>query len=86
MGMTGALKLRTIAGLAENLLAIELLAAAEALEHRRPLKAGVGVERAFAGVRQIAPPLTQDRSLSSDIGRVGEAIRRGDFDGEGEKV
>ena len=64
MGMTGALKLRTIAGLAENLLAIELLAAAEALEHRRPLKAGVGVERAFAAVRKIAPPLTQDRSLS----------------------
>jgi len=53
MGMTSALKLRTIAGLAENLLAIELLAAAEALEHRRPLKAGVGVERAFAAVRKM---------------------------------
>ena len=80
MGMTGALKLRTIADLAENLLAIELLAGAEALEHRRPLKAGVGVERAFAIVRKIAPPLTQDRSLSGDIARVAEAIRRGDFD------
>src|SRR5213592_5015879 len=55
MGMTGALKLRTIVDLAENLLAIELLAAAEGLEHRRPLKAGVGVERAFATVRKIAP-------------------------------
>jgi histidine ammonia-lyase len=86
MGMTGALKLRTIARLAENLLAIELLAAAEALEHRRPLKAGVGVERAFAAVRKIAPPLTQDRSLSSDIGQVAEAIRRGDLDSEDEKI
>ena len=47
MGMTSALKLRSIVELAENLLAIELLAAAEALEHRRPLKAGRGVERAF---------------------------------------
>jgi histidine ammonia-lyase len=84
MGMTSALKLRSIVDLAENLLAIELLAAAEGLEHRRPLKAGVGVERAFAAVRKIAAPLMQDRSLSGDIARVAEAIRRGDFDAEGE--
>ena len=80
MGMTGALKLRTIVDLAENLTAIELLAGAEALEHRRPLKAGVGVERAFTTLRKTSPPLTQDRSLSDDIARVAEGIRRGDFD------
>jgi histidine ammonia-lyase len=80
MGMTSALKLRSIVDLAENLVAIELLAAAEGLEHRRPLKPGRGVERAFAGVRKIAPPLTRDRALSGDIARVAEAIRRGDFD------
>jgi histidine ammonia-lyase len=80
MGMTAALKLRSIVELAENLLAIELLAGAEALEHRRPLKAGGGVERAFAAVREIAPPLTQDRSLSGEIAHVAEAIRRGDFE------
>ena len=80
MGMTGALKFRAIVDLAENLLAIELLAGAEGLEHRRPLKAGIGVERAFAVLRKIAQPLTEDRSLSGDIARVAEAIRRGDFD------
>ena len=80
MGMTCALKLRSIVDLAENVIAIELLASAEALEHRRPLKAGAGVERAFAVVRKIAPPLTQDRPLSGDIAAVAEAIRRGDFD------
>src|SRR5213083_182180 len=85
MGMTSALKLRSIVDLAENLLAIELLTAAEGLEHRRPLKAGAGVEQAFAVVREIAPPLTHDRALSGDIARVAEAIRRGDFDGEDEK-
>ncbi|MDQ6860674.1 MAG: histidine ammonia-lyase, partial [Verrucomicrobiota bacterium] len=46
MGMTAALKLRTIVENAERLFAIELLAAGDALEFRRPLKAGVGVERA----------------------------------------
>src|SRR6266403_1264014 len=85
MGMTSALKLRSIVDLAENLLAIELLTAAEGLEHRRPLKAGVGVERAHAAIRKIASPLVQDRSLSDDIARVAEAIRQGDFDNEGEK-
>ena len=80
MGMTSALKLRSIVELAENLLAIELLAAAEGLEYRRPLKAGRGVERAFAALRKIAPPLTDDRALAGDIARVAEAIRRGDFD------
>ena len=85
MGMTGALKLRSMVDLAENLLAIELLAGAEALEHRRPLKGGAAVERAFAAVRNVAPALTQDRSLSGAIARVAAAIRSGDFDSESEK-
>jgi histidine ammonia-lyase len=86
MGMTSALKLRSIVDLAENLLAIELLAGGEGLEHRRPLKAGNGVERAFGTLRKIAKPLTRDRSLSGDITRVAEAIRRGDFDSGHEKL
>ncbi len=80
MGMTSALKLRSIVDLAENLLAIELLAGAEALEHRHPLRAGKGVERAFEIVRQVARPLTGDRALSADIARVAELIRAGKFD------
>jgi len=80
MGMTSALKLRSIVDLAENLFAIELLASAEALEHRRPLRAGKGVERAFQLVRKVAPALTSDRALSSDVARVAEQIRSGKFD------
>jgi histidine ammonia-lyase len=85
MGMTSALKLRSIVDLAENVLAIELLVGAEGLEHRRPLKAGAGVERAFAAVRKISPALTQDRSLSGDIARMAEAIRQEKFDSGYEK-
>ncbi len=80
MGMTSALKLRSIVDLAESLLAIELLAAAEALEHHRPLKGGKGVEQAFGFVRQVAPQLKEDRSLSGDIARLAEQIRAGKFD------
>ncbi|MEO5754393.1 MAG: histidine ammonia-lyase [Chthoniobacterales bacterium] len=79
MGMTGALKLRTIVENAENVLAIELLAAAEGLEFRRPLKAGAGVERAYAILRGLVPPREEDRVFSPDIEKVALAIRRGDF-------
>ena len=79
MGMTGALKLRAIVDLAENLFAIELLAAAEALEHRHPLKSGKGVEAAFKLVRTVAPALKTDRPLSGDIAKVAEQIRAGKF-------
>lgn len=81
MGMTSAHKLRSIVDLAENLFAIELLAGAEGLEYRRPLRAGKGVERAFALVREVASQLTSDRPLSADIARVAEQIRMGKFDG-----
>ena len=80
MGMTSALKFRAIVDLAENLFAIELLAGAEALEYRRPLRAGKGVERAFELVRQVASRLNGDRSLSGDIARLAEKIRAGAFD------
>jgi histidine ammonia-lyase len=80
MGMTSALKLRSIVDLAENQFAIELLAGAEALEHRRPLRAGKGVESAFKLVREVAKPLTADRPLSDDIAQLAQRIRAGGFD------
>ncbi|HEX8679547.1 MAG TPA: histidine ammonia-lyase, partial [Chthoniobacterales bacterium] len=82
MGMTAALKLRTIVDNAERLFAIELLAAGDALEFRRPLKAGVGVERAHEKLRALVPPLEDDRAMYSEIERVAEAIRAGEFDSE----
>ena len=54
MGMTAALKLRSIVDLAENLLAIELLAAAEALEHRARSKAALVLNGSAALLRFAA--------------------------------
>ena len=82
MGMTAATKLRSIVENAENLFAIELLAGAEALEHRRPLKAGGGVERAYSTIRKYAAPLLDDRSLANEIAQVASAVRHGEFDWE----
>lgn len=80
MGMTAAVKLRTVLENAEYIVAIELLAGAEGLEHRLPLKPGRGVQRAYEAVRAIAPPVTHDRALAVDFERIAEAIRQGQFD------
>ena len=86
MGMTAALKLRTMVDNAESLFAIELLAAGVALEYRRPLRAGLGVERAHARLRTIVPRFDDDRAMYAEIERVAAAIRAGDFDSETESL
>ena len=79
MGMTGALKLRTIVEHAERIVGIELMCAAQGLEHRRPLRSGREVEQAYAAVRRIVPRLEQDRVLATDIDAMANAIRAGVF-------
>jgi histidine ammonia-lyase len=80
MGMTAALKLRSVVSNVEYVLAIELLCAAEGLEHRLPLKPGRGALRAYEAVRSHVPRLTRDRPLSADIEKLSAALRRGEFD------
>jgi histidine ammonia-lyase len=80
MGMTAAVKLRRVVESVERVVAIELLTAAEGLEHRAPLKPGRGVRRAYEAVRAHAARLTRDRPLAGDIERVAAALRRGEFD------
>ncbi|PYS46274.1 MAG: histidine ammonia-lyase [Acidobacteria bacterium] len=80
MGMTAATKLRSVVENAENAVAIELMTAAEALEYRQPLQPGRGVRRAYEVVRSHVQRLTEDRALSSDIQKIAEAVRSGEFD------
>jgi histidine ammonia-lyase len=80
MGMTSALKLRQVVENAEQVLAIELMAAAEGLEYRRPMRSSVPLERAHAKIRSLVPRLTEDRALSEDISALAKAIRDEEFD------
>jgi histidine ammonia-lyase len=80
MGMTAAIKLREIVQNAEHVLAIELLAAAEGLDYRAPLRSSDPIERARFLIRGLCGKLTADRPLGCDIERVGEGIRQGQFD------
>lgn len=80
MGMTAATKLRAIVENAEYMVAIELLAAAEALRYREPFEPGPEIRRLVEVVRSIAPPLEEDRPLAGDIEATAAAIRQGRFD------
>ncbi len=59
--------------------AAELICAAEAIEHHRPLKTGPALERAHARIRERVPRLTQDRPLAAEIEATAERVRRGHF-------
>jgi histidine ammonia-lyase len=79
MAMGAAWKLRRIVRNVQYVLGIELMCAMQGLESRRPLKAGRGVEAAFATVRRLVAPLGDDRALSGDITLLADAIARGEF-------
>ena len=77
MGLASARKARRIVDCLEYVLAVELTAGAEAIEHHRPLKAGVGVDRAHALIRERVSRLEGDRSLSGDFEAIRDLIRTG---------
>jgi histidine ammonia-lyase len=81
MGMVAALKLQPIITNATQVLAIELLAASQAIDLLAPLRTGRLAEKARQLVRRISPSLTQDRELHRDIARVAGRVARGDFAG-----
>lgn len=74
MGMTAALKVRQISEHTRSCLAIELLAAAQAIDLRLPLKAGRGVRSAHQLIRSRIPAMNEDRQLSIDIEAMQQII------------
>jgi len=78
-GPRSAAKARRAMELARNVVAIELLCAAQGVEMHRPLRSGPVVEHAIQVVRSVAPPLTDDRPIAPDIAHVASLIRDGGF-------
>jgi histidine ammonia-lyase len=74
MGMTAALKARTVVENARSGLAIELLVAAQALDLRLPLKPGVGAQAAYQLIRSRVPHMAEDRELHRDIAAVRDLL------------
>jgi histidine ammonia-lyase len=79
MGVTSALKVLRILEQAQQVIAIELMCAAQMLDFRAPLKPGEGVQRAYDLVRSYVPKLENDRVLAPDIATLSAATKSGVF-------
>jgi histidine ammonia-lyase len=77
MGMTAALKLRRIVENTRNVLAIEAMAAAQALEFLLPLKTSKRGQTAQAAIRSVCPAMEKDRVMYEDIARLAKLIAQG---------
>jgi histidine ammonia-lyase len=73
---------RRLSDMADNtaaIVAIELLAAAQGIDFRRPLRSSDALEAAHAAIRAVAPHLDGDRFLALDIEAVTPLVRSGAF-------
>ena len=77
MGMTAALKLRRVVENTRNVLAIEAIAAAQALDLIAPLKTSPRGQRAHAAIRAVCPKMEHDRAMYEDFFKVGQVISEG---------
>ena len=79
MGALAARKAREIVELASQVVAIELICAAQGVEFHRPIQTTETLEATIAGVRQTVPALGDDRSLSAEIEQLAERVRLGEL-------
>lgn len=86
MGMTTAIKTRQIIENAWAVLAIELMAAAQAFDLRAPIKPSLATQAAYEAIRQHVKRLDDDRALYDDINTLTRVAKEGQVLAAAEKV
>jgi histidine ammonia-lyase len=79
MGMTSARHARDCVAAAEIVVALEILAAAQALDLRAPLEPATGTSAAMRAVREVVPFLDADRELKPDVDAAVDLVRSGNL-------
>jgi histidine ammonia-lyase len=77
MGMTAAVKLKRIVDNTRNVLAIEAMAVAQAIDFLAPLKTSKRGQAAIAAIRSVCPTMEKDRVMYKDFARLAELIASG---------
>jgi len=77
MGMTAAIKLRRIVENARNVLAIEAMAVAQALDFLAPLKTSKRGQAAHAAIRSVSAAVDKDRVMYPDFVRLSQLLASG---------
>jgi histidine ammonia-lyase len=79
MGAHAARKAAQVVANTARILAVEIVAAAQALEFHRPLRSSDALEAVHALLRRHVAPYERDRSLSGEIEAVAGLVRDGSF-------
>jgi histidine ammonia-lyase len=77
MGMTAANKLKRVVENTRNTLAIEAMAAAQAIDFLAPLKTSKPLQQAHAAIRTVCATMQKDRVMYQDFARIAELIASG---------
>src|SRR6266496_3692665 len=77
MGMTAATKLKRIVDNTRNVLSIEAMAVAQALDFLAPLKTSKRGQAAHAAIRSVCPTMEKDRVMYGDFARLATLIASG---------
>ena len=77
MGPIAARKARSVVANVRRILAIEALAAAQAIEFHRPLKTSAALENVHAVLRHSVPRYDADRIMGPEIEAAAELVRDG---------
>jgi histidine ammonia-lyase len=77
MGMTAANKLKRIVENTRNVLAIEAMAVAQAIDFLAPLRTSKRGQAAHAAIRSVCPTVDKDRAMYDDFRRIAEVLERG---------
>jgi histidine ammonia-lyase len=77
MGMTAALKLKRIVENTRNVLAIEAMAVAQAIDFLAPLKSSKRGQAAHAAIRSVCPTMEKDRVMYPDFERIADLLASG---------
>jgi len=80
MATHGSRRLTPMNANLSRILAIELMAAAEGIDFRRPLLSSKPLEAVLGTVRTVAAARAQDREFSTDISVVAQLVETGAFD------
>lgn len=86
MGSISAVKLLAVLQNVEQVLAVELLTASQALDFRSPLKPGAGVLAAHRFLRRQVPHADRDYEVRNDLAHCAALLRTGDLVREVERV
>ena len=79
MGAWAARKCLQVVRNVENVIGIELMCAAQAIDFLRPLKTTEPLEKVYAAVRAVVPKWDKDRFVSPDIEAACSLVKSGEL-------